>query len=395
MRLRRTAACGALALLTGLLMPAGDTRAAGAGGVPPPVIIEFFYETGCQQCERVQHEILPELEQRYSGFYERVDFDIGETSNYVHLVTRQQGLGVTNNAPVCMVVDGRELLADVDGIRQGLFPALERALARRAAGDSTAATVGDAPSAVAERVRQFTLAGIVAAAVVDSINPCAMATLVFFMSLLSVSHFGVRRMALAGVAFLAACYVTYFAIGFGLLRVIRSLEAIRPIRLAIDLIMLGLMVLFAWLSFRDAIRFRRTGNPAEVALQLPDSLKNRIHAVMKRGLRMRNLVLGGVGIGAVVTVLESVCTGQVYVPALVLMIKSGESSWRCAGYLALYNAIFVAPLAIILGVTCWGLGTPALVAWSRRNVVFSKVLLGLFFTGMAAMMAILIVRSFA
>lgn len=76
-------------------------------------------------------------------------------------------------------------------------------------------------------------------------------------------------------------------------------------------------------------------------------------------------------------------------PALALMIKSGQSVPRCALYLGLYNAIFVMPLAVLLVLTCLGLGTPALVEWSRRNVVFSKVSLGLFFTGLAVMMAAL------
>ena len=237
------------------------------------------------------------------------------------------------------------------------------------------------------------MVGVVSAAMVDSINPCAIATLVFFISLLSVSHIGVRRMALAGCAFIVACYVTYFVLGFGLLRLIRSLEAVRWLSRTIDVGMLALMVLFAWLSFRDAARFRRSGSPGDVSLQLPDSIKRRIHDVMKRGLHRRNLLLGGLGIGVVVTLLESMCTGQVYVPALVLMIKSGDSVWRCAGYLALYNAIFVAPFVIILGLTCWGLGTPALVEWSRRNVVTSKILLGCFFTAMAGMMLVMILRS--
>ncbi len=374
--------------------------AVAGGDAIPRIPIEFFHETGCHECERVRREILPDLEARYAGYYEVRQFDVGEETNYVRLAGWQQTLGVTSNATVSMVVDGRTMLSGVEGIRNGLFPAVERALAARMGGHEPGAAAG--PRAVAEtgdrsvvsaRVRGFTFAGVLAAAAVDSINPCAMATLVFFMSLLSVAHIGVRRMWLAGGAFIAACFATYFAIGFGLLRVLRSLEAVRWIGLAIDGVMLALMVLFAWLSFRDAARFRRTGNADDVSLRLPARIQSRIHEVMKCGLRRRNLLFGGLGIGVAVTILESVCTGQVYVPALVLMIKSGESVWRCAGYLVLYNLIFVAPLAVILGLTCWGLGTPALVAWSRRNVVFSKVLLGLFFVAMAAMMLMMILRA--
>jgi cytochrome c biogenesis protein CcdA len=377
----------------------GLATGAPSGAEPPVVPVEFFHETGCHECERVQQEILPDLEQRYAGYYALQRYDIGEATNYLRLVAWQQALGVTNNEPVCVVVGGA-MLCGVEGIRQGLFPALDRVLTRQLGSNAAAVAATPVPpvpvpdrALLAERVRGFTLAGILAAALVDSFNPCAMATLVFFMSLLSVSHIGVRRMALAGGAFVVACFLTYFALGFGLLRVIRVLVAARVLGMVIDGLMLVLMAVFAWLSFRDAARFRRSGDPGDVSLQLPQGLQRRIHEAMKRGLRRRNLLLGGLGIGFIVTVLESVCTGQVYVPALVLMIKTGASVWRCAGYLAAYNAVFVAPLIVILALTCWGLGTPALLAWSRRNVVTSKVLLGLFFTAMAAMMLALIMRS--
>jgi cytochrome c biogenesis protein CcdA len=72
-----------------------------------------------------------------------------------------------------------------------------------------------------------------------------------------------------------------------------------------------------------------------------------------------------------------------------MMLKCGQSTWRCLAYLLLYNAIFVLPLLLVLGLTCAGLKTPALVAWSRRNVVWSKILLGMLFLGMIALMVLL------
>jgi hypothetical protein len=281
------------------------------------------------------------------------------------------------------------MLAGFNRIREDLFAALDRALARRTMGFEAAATEGAAPSEgglLAQHVGSFTLAGVLWAAVVDSINPCATATLVFFMSLLISSQVGVRKMLVAGGAFVVACYFTYLAIGFGLLRVLYLLSGFRVAKTLLDGVLIATLLVLAALSFRDAVRFRLTGKSSEVMLRLPQGLQQRIHEVMKRGLRRRNLFLGGLGIGMVVTVLESVCTGQVYVPALILMIKSGQSVWRSAATLGLYNLIFVMPLIILLTLGCFGLRVPTLVGWSRRNVTISKTLLGLFFLGMAAIM---------
>jgi cytochrome c biogenesis protein CcdA len=378
----------AVSAVIGGMSVADAQNEAPAGIVPVPV--EFFHETGCSECERVRRDVLPELERRYSGYVLLQQRDIGAETNYLALVAygRKQGLAV--NEPVCMVVDRREMLPGFERIRDELFAAVDRAIARHYAEDGTAALVDALPPVEAglltRHVRGFTLAGVLSAALVDSFNPCAMATLVFFMSLLLSSQVGVRRMLLAGGGFVVACFFTYLAIGFGLLRILYLVAGFRYIKTAIDGVLIATLLVLAALSFRDAARFRRTGRSSEVMLRLPQGVQQRIHEVMKRGLRNRSLVLGGLGIGVVVTVLESVCTGQVYVPALVLMIKSGQSVWRSAAYLGMYNLIFVMPLIILLTLACFGLRTPALVEWSRRNVATGKVLLGLFFLGMAAMM---------
>jgi hypothetical protein len=354
------------------------------------VSLEFFFEQGCDACVRVRGEIFPEVERRYADGYRLQEYDIAVATNYLRLAGWLDRLGIRDNAPVLLVVDGREALAGFEGIRDGVFAALDRAMARRLAfagrAEGGAGAVAEEGGVLRRHVAGFTLAGIVAAAAVDSINPCMMATLVFFLSLLSVLHVGARRMMLAGGAFVVASYVTYFLLGLGLLGVLRAMTAVQWVRRVFEAVMLLTLVVFSFLSFLDAARYRRTGRGDSLSLRLPDGLQRRIHAVMKRGLHRRHLVVGGLGIGVLVTLMESVCTGQVYVPALALMIKSGQTVARCVMYLGLYNLIFVMPLVILLGLTSAGLGTPALVEWSRRNVVFSKVSLGLFFVIMAVMM---------
>jgi len=155
----------------------------------------------------------------------------------------------------------------------------------------------------------------------------------------------------------------------------------------IDACMIALLGIFAFMSFRDALRFQKTGNPGDVSLQLPDGIKARIHAVMREGIGARSLVAGGAVVGVLVTVLESVCTGQMYVPTLVVMAKNGIS--KAWGYLLLYNLMFMVPLVTVFILTYFGLRTPTLLDWSRKNVVTSKVLLGLVFVLLAVLVALL------
>lgn len=360
-----------------------------------PIAIDFFFEAGCESCATVRSEVLPELENRYAGHYVLRECDIGEKTNYLKLVAYQDRFKVHDNEPVSMVVDGNDYLSGVDRIKQGLFAVLDAALARRidkAIGtNDTACVTSGAPSdeLIRRRVGEFTFVGVIGAAVVDSINPCAISTLVFFMSVLSVAHIGVRRMALAGISFLAACFIAYIGIGFGLLRILQFLTAWHWVKEVVDIGLIALMGTLAVFSFRDAYRYHKSGQATDVSIKLPDAIQERIHRVLRNGMHKRSLIIGGFGAGVAVTLLESICTGQVYVPALVMVLKSGQSLLRCAAYLILYNLIFILPLAIVLGLTCGGLSTPSLIGWSRRNVVISKSLIGLFFIGMSLLMLVL------
>jgi len=204
-----------------------------------------------------------------------------------------------------------------------------------------------------------------------------------------VARVGGARLLLAGGAFCVASFLTYLTIGLGLLQVLRPLAILARTREVINTIMLLLLLGFAALSFRDAWLFRTRGDAHGMALRLPRPLMLATHAIMRRGLKTRHLALGGFLIGVAVTMLESVCTGQVYVPTLVLVLRSGAGAGTAAGYLVLYNLLFILPLVIVLGLTWQGLRTARLLEWSRHHVVVGKCLLGMLFLALAVLLWIL------
>jgi hypothetical protein len=232
------------------------------------------------------------------------------------------------------------------------------------------------------------------------VNPCAISTLVFFMSLLGVARVQRRHLLVMGLAFCLASFAAYTALGFGLLRALHMLDGFLAIRRCLEYGMAGLLGVVAFLSFRDALRYGRSHDAHSVTLQLPKRVKLRIHSIMRDGIRMRSVALGGLVTGFAVTVLESVCTGQVYVPTLVFVIKNASPAsgggdvapglaLRAWKWLLLYNAMFMVPLVTVFAVTYLGARTDSLLAWSRRNVVASKVLLGLFFVCMGILIVVM------
>ncbi|MFC1463004.1 cytochrome c biogenesis CcdA family protein [Verrucomicrobiota bacterium] len=366
--------------------------AAGATHDVSPVVIDYFYEPGCPDCGRVREQVLPDLTERFEGFYRLNRHDVSIKTNVIKLIAYQEALNITSNEPVMMVLDYRHVLNGFDAIKEGLFSRIDQSVAERLEPGWKAPEPVEMPQDAAQgleiaqkRVRAFTMAAVLIAGLTDGINPCAIATLVFFMSLLGVSKVKGRGLLLMGVPFCLASFVTYTALGFGLLRVLHLLSGFETARATIEVVLMAVLVVLAVVSLSDAFRYRRTGNASHVALQLPASIKARIHKIMRQGMKARSLILGGLVVGTLVTALESVCTGQVYVPTLALVVKESgmTKAWT---YLLLYNAMFIMPLVVVFILTYFGLRTETLIEWSKRNVVISKVLLGLFFAGMAILM---------
>ena len=396
--------------------PGAVPAATGGSTADGRVLVEYFLEPGCPICGRISNEVLPAVQASFGGLYELQQRDTNLEANYLVLARYQETLKIQDkNATATIVVDGRYAFAGWKPISEAFPKRLEAVILGRLEGTDTGAAragnttapngattaeqetpapaqtvAGDVPrELLTQRLRAFTILGVGLAGLIDGINPCAISTLVFFMSMLAVFRVSGPSLLLVGVAFCTASFVTYTAIGFGLLRMLYLLSGFHLLRETVEVLMIAVLTCFAALSFRDAWRFKVSGDARDVMLQLPDSIKAKIHHVIRQGLGSRQLVLGSLVIGSVVTGLESVCTGQVYVPTLVFIIKGGSSVWLAAAYLLLYNLLFVTPLILTFILTYQGLRLQRLLQWSRANVIVSKVALGLFFVLMAIALSLL------
>jgi hypothetical protein len=360
-----------------------------AGQVPsgaPVIAIDFFYEPGCAECHRVTSEVIPKLQQQYRGHFVLNEWDTNVRTNYERLAQFVDRLAIREDFRVLMVLNGNRPLVGADQIASRLFPVLDEMIST---GAGVVQPVTPAPPAatgghdyLAQRMKGFTLAAVLVGGLTDGINPCSISTLVFLISVLSLSKIGGRNILWVGCSYCLATFITYTAIGYGLLETVHQLTGFPVARIVLDTVLIGLLFVLAFLSFRDAIRFRATGSAKEVTLQMPDRVKRVVHRVMRAGFSTRrSQVMAAFGIGCVVTGLEVVCTGQSYLPTLRFVLKSGNDqvTAQAIGYLLVYNLMFLVPLVTVFILTYRGLKLRRLIDWSVTNVFFSKMLLGSFF----------------
>ena len=231
---------------------------------------------------------------------------------------------------------------------------------------------------------RFTLPAVVLAGIADGFNPCAFSIVIALAGILAVGGRRRRARMLGGWAFCAGSFLTYMAMGLGLMRALRALESLRTVHDAVMTALAIALFVLAFLSVRDAFRYRRAKEPSVITLQLPDRVKKLIRAVAEASWGGPTVGVAGLGCGFLVTLLDSLCTGQIYVPVLALVSRE-PGAWRSFALIAIYNLAFIAPLVAVFMLVANGADSERMSRWSKRNVFPSKIALGFMFAVLGAL----------
>ncbi len=235
-----------------------------------------------------------------------------------------------------------------------------------------------APAAKGGLRLSLTIPSVVLAGVVDGFNPCSFAIMISLAGILAIGGRRRRARVLGGLAFCLGSFVTYMLMGFGLLQALRALEGLRFVHDVVLTVLSIALFALSFLSFRDALRFRRVPVFSVVVLKLPEGVKNAIRRIALASWSGPAVVLAGFGCAFLVTLLDALCTGQVYVPVLALLAKE-DASARAASLLVLYNLAFIAPLVAVFLLASKTTDAFQMAKWSSRNVVPAKIALGILF----------------
>jgi hypothetical protein len=82
---------------------------------------------------------------------------------------------------------------------------------------------GSVQQRIIERFQSFGIGAVAISSLIDRINPCAFATIIFFISYLALINRTGEELLLVGSMFTLAIFLTYFLISAGALRVVTTL----------------------------------------------------------------------------------------------------------------------------------------------------------------------------
>jgi len=228
----------------------------------------------------------------------------------------------------------------------------------------------------------LTLPLVIGGGLVDGINPCAFAVIIFFITYMTYVGKTRKEMAQAGVIYTAAVFATYFAIGLGLNKVFGTVPT--SARRVLYVVMIVLLLVAAGLSFLDALRCLR-GQVQDIKLKLPEAAKNKIRQVITRQARSGLTAAGALVTGVVVAFLEFPCTGQVYAPIVAHLSADPAGA---IGWLLLYNLCFIVPLVIVFLCILFGVTSQQFSALFQRHVAKTKFALTALFVMLVAVLVL-------
>lgn len=327
---------------------------------------------------------MPKLEASYQGLYKLNEYELGNITNLYALIKYQEVLDIDTSAFVYLVVDYSEVICGSIDAEKKLLPIVEQKILERyeegwggvdeidiSYNKEKAIVVGK------ERLKDFTLAMIIVAGLIDGINPCAIASIIFFITFLTAHRVKKSRMLLAGLSFCFSCFVVYMLIGFGAFNILLELRDKYLIKEIVEWIFIVGLICLSILSLIDAIHLKRGDKDA--VIKLPAFMGGIVRKIVRNGFSKKSAIIYGCITGFLVTLIETACTGQTYLPTLQLLVELDAKPMKSFSLLLLYNLMFIMPLLILLGIALKGISTYKLTGYMKTHVVFAKIIMAIFF----------------
>jgi hypothetical protein len=370
----------------------------GGAGAREPLPVYLFYAEGCSACID-EKAFLKRLGEQLPGFEVRL-FEAQFDEENIRLLAHATGLygqeftvvpvtfigadepvigfrgddetGVVleNRIRRCLAMGCGDPFAELLAGRPEEAQRLAREGSTGAAAGSTVLTLPVVGRTDLAHLPLLTLAVVLGA--LDSFNPCAFFVLFTLLSILVHAH-SRRRMLFVGGIFVAFSAVVYFLFMAAWLNLFLRVGEPRLVTAAAGVVAL----LIAAINVKDYFFFKQG-----ISLSIPDSKKPGLYVRM-RGLVQASsapaLALGTVVLAVAANTYELLCTAgfpMVFTRILTLNRITPAEHYL---YLAIYNLVYVVPMAFVVGLFSFTLGARKLSEEQGRvlKLVSGFMMLGL------------------
>lgn len=340
-----------------------------ACAISQPIYVAYFYQTGCKECARSETD-LAYLKSKYPQLIVE-EFNIFDSAALANWMAER--VGRTDDLKTPSIFIGDYAWIGEGEIRPQTIEPILQSLDQGSPKFWADFNEDQASKSLMERFETLGPLAILLAGLVDGLNPCAFATIIFFVSYLSLSGKKGKEILLTGTSFTVGVFLAYLLVGFGFYKV---LDLVKEYMSVLSKIVYALTALFclvlAALSVRDYFKTRH-GDLDDMALKLPEPLRKRINETVREGRKAKSYYLSAFVIGLVVSMLELACTGQIYLPVIISMSTMPELRGKASLYLVLYNLMFIVPLIIVFVLAYYGTTSKQFTGFLKKHAATVKI----------------------
>jgi cytochrome c biogenesis protein CcdA/glutaredoxin len=346
------------------------------------ICVYLFYGDGCPHCARVE-PFIEQLEQKYPQL-EVHRFEVYKNQSNAQLLmsffdsynvsTNQRGVPIIFISNSYIVGD-KPILENLEAKIKELSDTGSECPSLQNTGVSGIGEEGTVSGLKLDIPSLFVTA--TGAALVDSINPCAIAVLLILLTTLLTAGEKTRALK-AGIAFIISIYIVYFLFGVGLFHALQitGLSYWFYQILGLFAIVIGI------LNIKDYFWYGGGGFVMEIPRSWRPTLKKLLQGVTSPA--------GAFLIGFVVCLFELPCTGGPYLFMTGLLAQQVTQDIAIP-ILLYYNVLFVLPLVGIVVLLYFGMSkVEEMEEWRNKNIRLLHLIAGLIMValGIAVMLRI-------
>lgn len=353
-----------------------------------PIYIADFFEPGCMDCEKAARLLEQVYFQYTQAEIRKFDVSTPEGVALAEQLGEIYGVPEFDRLVVPIIYIGDKYLLKDQISYDNIIDLIELSQENKKIPpwERAEEDQDSAQQRLIERFQSFGIGAVAISGLIDGINPCAFATIIFFISYLALIKRTGKELLLVGSMFTLAIFLTYFLIGAGALRVVTTLSFLPLARQIFVFVTAGIGIVLGTLSLLDYLKYKKTGETSDATLQLPPKIKQMIHSTIRKNVKTRNFVIMAAVTGFMVSILELACTGQIYLPTLIFISSVPELRANALVYLFLYNLLFVVPLILVFLFTYWGTSSQRWAELTKQHFGAVKLIMTFLFFGLALLL---------
>lgn len=220
-----------------------------------------------------------------------------------------------------------------------------------------------------ELVWYKTVPAIVVSGLVDGVNPCAFAVLIFMMTILLEISGSKKRVFKIGLSYIIAFVLANITLGvivYWFSDLVFKGSSI-PLKFAA-----GIAIVAGIINIKDYFAYGKG-----FSLQIPKGTKKIIQKWINYASIPAAIVLG-----VILAILEAPCSASIYYAILEMLRNKTALLGQAMPYIILYNIMFILPLVFLFIIIYAGKKTGALERWRNSNKKMMKLVSGLVFLGL-------------